>query len=304
MKKCAVVFPGQGSQHVGMGKDFLKDERFSRYIDEADNVLSFKLSKLIFEGPEDELTLTQNAQPAIFTVSYGIFQYAFEYLKDKFEFFLGGHSLGEYTALSCAGAISFSDCVNLVRLRGKFMQEAVPEGHGGMIALVSSREKVEQEIKNFENVWIANINSQEQVVVSGRKDSIDQFADHMRKKGIRVIPLKVSAPFHCPLMYPARMRLQKVLETIQINKLNFKVLSAHTLEYYSVENVKNTLLDGITSEVNFYGFVRKLHQDESIDIFIEIGPGKVLSSLIRRILPNAKIITVNGPVGLEQLKDL
>lgn len=304
MKKCAVVFPGQGSQHVGMGKDLLSDERFSRYIDEADKVLSFKLSKLMFEGPEEELILTQNAQPAIFTVSFTIFQYALDYLKDKFELFLGGHSLGEYTAVSCAGSISFGDCVNLVRLRGKFMQEAVPEGQGGMIALVSSKEKVEQEIKNFQDVWIANINSQDQVVVSGRKDSLDKFADYMRKKNIRAIPLKVSAPFHCPLMYPARERLQKVFERVQINELNFKVLSAHTLEYYSAENVKNTLLDGITSEVNFYGFVKKLYQDEGIDIFIEIGPGRVLSSLIKRILPNAKTIAINGLVDLGQLKDI
>lgn len=304
MKKIAVVFPGQGSQYVGMGKDFLSYEKFSHYISEADRVLYFELSKLMFDGPEDKLTLTENAQPAIFTVSYGIFQIALDYLADKFELFLGGHSLGEYTAVSCAGSISFHDCVNLVRLRGKFMQEAVPEGQGSMVAIISSREKVEQEIKNFENVWIANINSQDQVVVSGKKEYVEKFSEYMRKQNVRVIPLKVSAPFHCPLMYSARQKLQEFFEKVEINEPRFKVLSAHTLEYYSKDRVKKILLDGITSEVNFYGFIKKLHSDVGINIFIEIGPGKVLSSLIKRMIPDSKVITVDGIGALEQLRNI
>lgn len=297
MKKLAVIFPGQGSQYVGMGKESLHNERFVSFLKRADDVLGFELSKIMFEGPENILTLTENAQPAIFVMSYAIFQIISDSLQKDSELILGGHSLGEYTAVSCAGAISFEDCVKLVRLRGKFMQEAVPEGEGGMIAVILPKEKVEEEVKKFENLWIANVNSQDQVVVSGKKESVEKFSEHIRKNfRARVVPLKVSAPFHSPLMAPAREKLKEAFNKVNIGQMKFKILSAHTVQYYSKETVEKTLLDGIVSEVNFLGFIKKLYEDGVRD-FVEVGPGKVLSSLVRRILhefDDVRISTVNA----------
>ncbi|MCS7212794.1 MAG: ACP S-malonyltransferase [Candidatus Calescibacterium sp.] len=297
MKKLAVIFPGQGSQYVGMGKESLHSERFVSFLKRADDVLGFELSKIMFEGPENILTLTENAQPAIFVMSYAIFQIISDSLQKDSELILGGHSLGEYTAVSCAGAISFEDCVKLVRLRGKFMQEAVPEGEGSMSAVILPKEKVEEEVKKFENLWIANVNSQDQVVVSGKKESVEKFSEYIRKNfRARVVPLKVSAPFHSPLMAPAREKLKEAFNKVNIGQMKFKILSAHTVQYYSKETVEKTLLDGIVSEVNFLGFIKKLYEDGVRD-FVEVGPGKVLSSLVKRILhefDDVRISTVNA----------
>ncbi|MDW8087507.1 MAG: ACP S-malonyltransferase [Candidatus Calescibacterium sp.] len=297
MKKLAVIFPGQGSQYVGMGKESLHSERFVSFLKRADDVLGFELSKIMFEGPENILTLTENAQPAIFVMSYAIFQIISDSLQKDSELILGGHSLGEYTAVSCAGAISFEDCVKLVRLRGKFMQEAVPEGEGSMSAVILPKEKVEEEVKKFENLWIANVNSQDQVVVSGKKESVEKFSEYIRKNfRARVVPLKVSAPFHSPLMAPAREKLKEAFNKVNIGQMKFKILSAHTVQYYSKETVEKTLLDGIVSEVNFLGFIKKLYEDGVRD-FVEVGPGKVLSSLVKRILhefDDVRISNVNA----------
>ncbi len=292
MHKIAILFPGQGSQKVGMGADCLSEPTFAEFIDRADKTLGYSLSSLMLQGPEEKLTLTENAQPAIFTMSYALF----ELMKGKIDLndIVGaGHSLGEYTAVSSAGAIEFEDGVKLVHLRGKFMQEAVPEGKGAMSAIMAEVNLVESEIKEFEGVWIANINSNDQVVISGIKEKVDLFCERMRKKGIRSVPLRVSAPFHCPLMEPAKQNLKKFIENIKTYNLKFPVISAHTLTFYDENNVKDTLLYGITEKVNFSGCIKKLW-DMGVKTFIEVGPGKVLSSLTKRIVPEAKIINVSS----------
>lgn len=295
-RKVAFIFPGQGSQRVGMGKASLTNDTVKHYINKADEILGFELSKIMFEGPEEELTLTENAQPALFTISYALFQVLVESVDHKhMEFFLGGHSLGEYTAVACSGGMTFEDCLKLVRMRGKFMQEAVPKGQGYMAAVMLPKDDVKRELKGFSNIWIANTNSQEQVVVSGTKEELDGFLQHMRRRNVRVIPLKVSAPFHCPLMLPAMEKLKSEFDKVKIGELKYRVLSAHTLQYYSAEDIKRTLLEGMISEVNFYGLVEKLYE-EGVRDFVEVGSGKVLSSLIRRILGGSaslNIFTIN-----------
>lgn len=297
-KKFVVLFPGQGSQSVGMGYDSKDDETVSYFLKRADEVLNFPLSSLMFSGPEEELTLTENAQPAIFTLSYALFQVMKrEFSKSGKELknfcVSAGHSLGEYTAVSCAGAISFEDTIQIVRFRGKFMQEAVPKGEGAMVAILSNLEMIQEIIKNKENVWISNINSENQIVLSGKKSAVDAVCEEMKEKKIRFIPLKVSAPFHCPLMEKAREKLSKVMEKISENGFDFPVVSAHTLEFYTKENLKETLLYGVVAPVNFLGCIKKLHS-MGFDTFVELGPGKVLSSLVKRIIPSAKAISLNS----------
>lgn len=305
MKKVVFVFPGQGSQHVGMGKSSLHNQDFARYLMRADEVLGFEISKIMLEGPEDELNLTQNTQPIIFTMSYALFQLvlkAFGGFGDH-DVVLCGHSLGEYTAVACGGALSFEDGVRLVRMRGKFMQEAVPEGQGAMLAIMLGREAVERELEGFSNIWIANINSQDQIVVSGKKGAIEDFLRHLRGKNVRAVPLKVSAPFHCPLMEPAKRNLERFFEKLDVGNLRFKVLSAHTLSYYTDDGIKQGLINGVTMRVDFYGLVLKLY-DEGYRTFVEVGPGRVLSSLIRRILKDRSDISVFGVSEVEHILHL
>jgi malonyl CoA-acyl carrier protein transacylase len=292
-KKIVFLFPGQGSQFIGMGKDSLDSDLVSSFIKRADEILGDNLSEIMFSGPEEKLNLTENAQPAIFTLSYALFQFLEEELK-RLDVGLNkigvGHSLGEYTAVCAAGAISFEDGVKLVRARGKFMQEAVPVGEGAMLAVMANTSQVEDLLNKYQirDVWVANINSENQVVVSGRTEGIRAFGEIMKSMKIRFVPLRVSAPFHCPLMEPAREKLSQIMNSIEIKNLNFKVISAHTLEFYSESNVKETLLSGIVQRVNFFGAIKKL-VESGFDTFCEVGPGNVLSSLLRKINSSLKV---------------
>jgi [acyl-carrier-protein] S-malonyltransferase len=297
-KRIVFLFPGQGSQFIGMGKDSLDSDLVSSFIRKADEILGDNLSEIMFYGPEEKLNLTENAQPAIFTLSYALFQFLKEELK-RFDVGLDkigvGHSLGEYTAVCAAGAISFDDGVKLVRARGKFMQEAVPVGKGAMLAVMADTEQVENLLNKYQirDVWVANINSENQVVVSGTAEGIKAFGEVLKSMKIRFVPLKVSAPFHCPLMEPAREKLSQIMNSIEIKNLNFKVISAHTLEFYSESNVKETLLSGIVQRVNFFGAIKKL-VESGFDTFCEVGPGNVLSSLVKRINNSLKVFSFNS----------
>jgi [acyl-carrier-protein] S-malonyltransferase len=284
--KTAFVFPGQGSQSVGMGKDLAE-----KFLDRASQVLGFDLKKIVYEGPEEELRKTEIQQPAIFTVSVA----AFERLTTSGlrPTALAGHSLGEYSALFGAGAISFEDGVKTVHLRGKFMQEAVPLGAGAMAAVLGGEKKLIEDIcKEVGNVWPANFNSPEQVVISGEKEAVKKAGEKLKSAGAkRIIPLAVSAPFHCPLMQPAADKLAEQLDKITIKDAALPVYANVTaLPVTSGAEIKRLLIKQVTSPVLWEDSVAKMIAD-GMTSFIEAGPGKVLSGLIKKIDPNVEVKT-------------
>ena len=280
--KTAFVFPGQGSQFVGMGNDFAES-----LLDQANAILGFDLKKICFEGPEEELKKTEITQPAILTVSVA----AFDKLQIRLRRTniqlqtLAGHSLGEYSALVAAGAIRFEDAVKIVHLRGKFMQEAVPLGVGAMAAILGGeRNKINEICQEVGNVWPANYNSPEQIVISGQKESVEKAGEKIKAAGAkRVIPLAVSAPFHCPLMQPAADKLSMELEKIEIKNAQIAVVANVTADYVTKgEAIRALLIKQVTSPVLWEDSIKKMIAD-GVTQFIEAGPGKVLSGLIKSI---------------------
>ena len=304
----SVVFPGQGSQIVGMGKEFYeKFETVKNLFKEADEILNFSLSKLIFEGPKEELDLTSNTQPAIFLISYSIFkviQNEFNIDLEKARYF-AGHSLGEYSALSCAGYLNFSDTLKILRIRGDAMQNAVPKGTGGMVAILGSTVEVIEEIliDNKENfkAQIANDNSEGQIVISGKNEDLEKLIKILKDKSIKNLKLPVSAPFHCSLMSSAT----KIM-TEELNKLNFsnsenKLISNVTAgEINNEKHLKELLILQIENRVRWRESVLNMIKND-VNHFIEIGPGKVLSGLIKRINKEVKIDTINNQSDIESL---
>ena len=297
----SVIFPGQGSQIVGMGKEFYqKFDMFKKLFDEADEILDFPISNLILEGPKDQLDLTENTQPAIFLVGYSIFQT----LKKEFQLdlnkahYFAGHSLGEYTALASAESLSFSDTIRILKIRGKAMQSAVPKGQGGMVAVlgkdIEQIEKIIKENKNKYECFIANDNSNGQLVVSGNINNIDKFILDLKSNSIKNIKLPVSAPFHCKLMEKATNIMAK-----EIAKLEFKdpknVLISNVTgkEVTSSSLLKDLLIQQIESRVRWRESVMFMI-NKGVNKFIEIGPGKVLSGLIKRIDKNVKVSAINN----------
>ena len=297
----SVIFPGQGSQIVGMGKELhAKFDTVKKLFNEADKILEFSISSLILEGPKDQLDLTENTQPAIFLVGYSIFQL----LKKEFELdlnkanFFAGHSLGEYTALASADVLSFSDTLKILKIRGNAMQSAVPKGEGGMVAVLGSDieqiEKIIKENKNKYECFIANDNSNGQLVVSGNINNIDKFILDLKSNSIKNIKLSVSAPFHCKLMKKATDIMTK-----EITKLEFKdpknilISNVTGKEVTSSSLLKDLLIKQIESRVRWRESVM-LMINKSINKFIEIGPGKVLSGLIKRIDKNVKVSAINN----------
>jgi len=279
--KTAFVFPGQGSQFIGMGKDLDPS-----YFDRADKILGFSLKQLCLEGPEDALKKTDIQQPAIFTVSAA----AFSKMKDKPDA-VAGHSLGEYSALYAAGAISFEDGVKIVHLRGKFMQEAVPLGEGAMSAVLGGERKtIEAICQEIGNVWPANFNSPGQVVISGKKAAVELAGEKLKQAGAkRIIPLAVSAPFHCPLMAPAAEKLAAELDRIEIKDIALPFIANVTAGYVSQgKEIKRLLIKQVTSPVLWEDAIIKLTSD-GIGRFIEIGPGNVLSGLIKKISKDSEV---------------
>ena len=297
----SVIFPGQGSQIVGMGKELhAKFDTVKNFFNEADKILEFSISNLILEGPKDQLDLTENTQPAIFLVGYSIFQL----LKKEFKLdlnkanFFAGHSLGEYTALASADVLSFSDTLKILKIRGNAMQSAVPKGEGGMVAVLGSNmeqiEKIIEENKNKYECFIANDNSNGQLVVSGNINNIDKFILDLKSNSIKNIKLPVSAPFHCKLMKKATDIMTK-----EIAKLEFKdpknVLISNVTgkEVTSSALLKDLLIKQIENRVRWRESVM-LMINKGVNQFIEIGPGKVLSGLIKRIDKNVKVSAINN----------
>ena len=304
----SVVFPGQGSQVVGMGKEFYdKFETVKNLFREADETLNFSISKLIFEGPKEELDLTSNTQPAIFLISYSIFniiQNEFGLDLKKARYF-AGHSLGEYSALSCAGYLNFTDTLKILRVRGEAMQNAVPKGKGGMVAILGSTIEVIEEIlkNNKENfkAQIANDNSDGQIVISGNNEDLEKLVKILKDKSIKNLRLPVSAPFHSSLMDNATKIMIKELNEINFSKSNIKLISNVTAEeIYDEKNLKELLIKQIENRVRWRESILNMMKND-INHFIEIGPGKVLSGLIKRINREVKIDSINNQNDIENL---
>ena len=304
----AILFPGQGSQIVGMGSEFYNNfQAVKKIFSEADEAVNYKISKIILEGPENELKLTQNTQPAILLVSYAIFSV----LKNEFDFniekvkYFAGHSLGEYSALLCANSLNFKDALNLLFERGKSMQEAIPVGQGGMLAVLGTKA---EDISNFilqlksKGVCeIANDNAEGQIIVSGNIETIEELKNILRVNKKKSILLPVSAPFHCSLMNPAAIKMKKKIDNINFRKPDYEVISNVTsLPTNKPEDIKNLLVQQIYSKVRWRESI--LYMDsKKINDFIEIGPGKVLTGLIKRILPNSNSFSINS---IDDIKNL
>jgi [acyl-carrier-protein] S-malonyltransferase len=305
----SVIFPGQGSQMVGMGKEFYdKFDLVKDLFKEADDTLNFSISRLIFEGPKEELDLTINTQPAIFIISYSIYNVInkeFNIDLNKAKYF-SGHSLGEYSALSCAGHLSFSDTLKILRIRGDAMQNSVPKGKGGMVAVLGSTvETIEKILKEKEKnftVQIANDNSEGQIVLSGKVEDLDKLIIVLKENSIKNIKLPVSAPFHCSLMSKATSIMNE-----ELNKLNFiqsenKLISNVTAkEIANTDELKDLLIKQIEHRVRWRESVINMVNND-INHFIEIGPGKVLSGLVKRINKEVKIDNINNLEDIEGLK--
>ena len=303
----AVLFPGQGSQYVGMGSDFYKKYDSAKNTFEiVDKTLGFSLTNIILNGPESELKLTKNTQPAIMIVGVCIFNV----LNQEFNLnlnsakFFAGHSLGEYTALVCSGSLSVERASYLLHERGKSMQEAVPTGQGAMMAILGMTvNEVEKEINQLpkeEICEIANDNSDGQVVVSGKKKIIEVLNENLKKKKKRGILLPVSAPFHCSLMRKAAENMKDKIENTNFIKPKPNIISNVTAkEEIDVNRIKPLLIDQITSRVRWKESVDYMIK-QGVKDFLEIGPGKVLSGLVKKINRDVKISNINS---LEDIKN-
>ena len=306
----SLIFPGQGSQTVGMCKELYNKFDFIKYtFKKADEILNFPISNIILEGPREELDLTENTQPAIFLVGYSIFSLLTKEFKfdDNKTMFFAGHSLGEYTALSSAGFLSFEDTLRILRIRGKAMQSSVPKGEGGMIAVLGSKiEIIESLLKENQTkyeCYIANDNSDGQLVLSGIKKDLEKFSLDLKKNSIKNIILPVSAPFHCKLMNKAT----EIMKT-EIEKLNFlpskKTLISNVTgkSINEISVIKDLLIKQIESPVKWRNSIKYMIE-KGTKSFIEIGPGKVLSGLVKRIDKTVKVSAINNEEDITVLKN-
>jgi [acyl-carrier-protein] S-malonyltransferase len=302
--KTAFIFPGQGSQKVGMGKALADRFPLARAVfEEADRVLGARLSSACFEGPEEELMLTANTQPAILTTSIAVFAVA-ESAGLKADF-VAGHSLGEYSALVAAGSLEFAQAVDLVRQRGRFMQEAVPQGVGAMAAIIGcDSEVVDAACREASERGIcstANLNSSNQTGIAGHRSAVEYAVELLKMRGARkTVMLAVSAPFHCELMRPAAERLEPLLRRAAFNDLAMPLVSGIDAEIItSGEQARSCLVRQVTLPVRWKDSVLRLIQ-EGVTRFVEMGPGKVLSGLVRQIDRRCEIINIDSPETLEQ----
>ena len=305
----SVIFPGQGSQIVGMGKEFFdKYQIVKKLFQEADDTLNFNISRIILEGPKEKLNLTSNTQPAIFLVSYSIFKV----VKEEFNIdlneakYFAGHSLGEYSALSCAGYLDFNKTIEILRIRGEAMQGSVPKGEGGMLAILGRNiEDIEKILKDNEKNFraqVANDNSNGQIVLSGRNADLELVSLFLKNAKIKNIKLPVSAPFHCDLMSKATEVMRQELDKIDFKESKNKLISNVTAdEVQDVKVLKDLLITQIEKRVRWRESIINMI-NYGVKQFIEIGPGKVLSGLIKRIDQNVKITSINNQSDIESLK--
>jgi len=305
----ALLFPGQGSQVVGMGSEFYNNfEVVKKIFNQADEKLNYSISKLILEGPEDKLQLTKNTQPAILTVSYSIFRV----LKDEFGFdlknfkFFAGHSLGEYSALVCSNSLGFDDALYLLHERGKAMQEAVPLGEGSMIAVLGTKiEELANLLKQIDTkkgiCEIANDNAVGQVIVSGNKEKVELLQGLLKEKKIKSIPLKVSAPFHCSLMKPAAKIMEEKIQKTDFKNPLFNIVNNVTATpEINSDKIKKLLIDQIFSTVNWRDSIINIAK-AGVKDFIEIGPGKALTGMVKRTIKEANCFSINTITDIKNL---
>ena len=308
MPKLAFVFPGQGSQEVGMGKDLVKGYKVAEELFSGANIAlkdeGIDLKKLCFEGPEEELTKTINAQPATLTISLILYRLLEENnIKPDI---VAGHSLGEYSALVAASSIEFKEAIRLVRKRGQYMQTATPLGRGSMAAMISlKKDKIEElmkKVSKFGTIEIANYNSPYQIVVSGKNETIEKLLIlGEEEEEVNIIPLKVSAPFHSSLMKKAKDNLAGYIENVNIQDPQIPVICNVTADYVKTkEEVKDALIEQVTHPVRWVDIIKRINS-EGINYFIEVGPGKVLKKLIKQILPKAKVYNVFDSESLERV---
>ena len=306
----SIIFPGQGSQIIGMGNEFYQNFSYVRdFFTKADDLLKKNLSKLILEGPKDKLDLTENTQSAIFLVSYSIFKVIeketnFDLKSAKF---YAGHSLGEYSALCCSQSINFEQTINLLNHRGKAMQNAVPNGVGGMYAVlgvnIDEVNKILKDNSNNFKCYIANDNTNGQIAVSGELSSLNLLEEELKRNKIKFIQLPVSAPFHCPLMKKATDEMKQIIIDTKFKDPNVDIISNVTAKpQKKSEEIKNLLIEQIEQPVRWRESINNMI-GLGVNKFIEIGPGKVLSGLIKRIDRNVKLNQVNNLSDLENIKN-
>ncbi len=308
----ALLFPGQGSQIVGMGSEFYNNfDNVKKIFQQADNKLNFSLSKIILEGPEQDLQLTKNTQPAILTVSFSIYKV----LKDEYNFnfpnfkYFAGHSLGEYSALVSAESLNFEDALFLLHERGKAMQEAVPLGKGSMIAVLGIDSLKLNDLlnnfkKNIEGVCeVANDNADGQIIISGDKNSIDLFSKYLKDKKIKIIPLKVSAPFHCSLMRPAAKVMENKINSTQFVNPKIKIINnVNANETNDAAEIKKLLIDQIFSTVKWKDSIINMSK-LGVQNFVEIGPGKALTGMVKRTIKEKKVncFSINSIADIKKI---
>ena len=307
----ALLFPGQGSQTVGMGAEIFKNfDCVKKIFEQTDDILKSNLSETILKGPEEKLNLTENAQPAILTISYSIFRVLKEEFGIKpslFEYF-AGHSLGEYSALVCSEALDYFDALYLLNQRGKAMQQAVPIGKGKMIAVLGLNSlEVEDTIKNNNNLngvcEIANDNADGQVIVSGDTSSIEIYQKFLKEKKIKTIPLKVSAPFHCSLMKPAAEKMRDKINNTKFKKPIVKILNNVNAKIENdPENIKKLLIEQIFSTVKWRDILINM-SNLGVSNFLEIGPGKALTGMVKRTIKSVNSFSINSLDDIKNFKN-
>ena len=304
--RTAFVFPGQGSQSPGMGKDLAEKSSAARQVfEEADEALDFAISRLCFDGPPEDLQLTENTQPAILTVSVAAFRAMMEAGISP-PAFVAGHSLGEYSALVAAGTLGLSDAVRTVRARGRYMQEAVPVGTGAMAAVIGGElgeiQRICEEASEDQICSVANFNSPNQAVIAGNTEAVDRAVERLSGVAKRVIKLKVSAPFHCALMKPAQDRLAADLERLNFSKPAVPVVTnVDARATTAPDELRDALVRQVSAPVRWVDSMQLLIE-QPVGTFVEVGPGKVLSGLMRQISRDVKTLNVEDAASFEATK--